>query len=668
MPEPLNNFTPRAQQVLALARHAADLLRHEQLGTGHLLLGLLNLGQGVAVNVLRQIGVTLDLARTAVEQQVGRGSEAKPAGLIRYTPRVKKVLVLAGQEAKALKHSYIGTEHILLGILREGDGVAVRALISLGVDLARCRLEILAALDPQLSGQAEAKPAAVSGLVTTPAFTPRLLQVFGRARIIARRYKASPEIGHLVLSLLENSHGEAVNVLRRMGGDPAEQRDAVERQCRTGTSASWGSSGAHPALLPQLLVAAMEQARLHKHRYTGSAHLLLALFRYGGLAAGSGDRKFNRDEEQCRLAVVAELAATAGAETSAALPPSEQRMKIPRWEMLKAGLHHLLRPDSPDSYHFIFNQESSAQPLHNFTPRAQQVLALSRKEADRFGHNYVGTEHVLLAIIASGRGVAAKVLPKLGLDLERVRAMVEKQIGPALDRRATGNVPYTPRVKKVLALAGREAKALNHSYIGTEHMLLGLLAEGEGVAARVLKACNVNLEQCRAEILAVLGKAASPLVNEQIYSVDPAASRSSYTEHAAQALDLARREADWFHHGYVDTEHLLLALLSQRDDIALGLLQMMGVEPDTVASELQKHLAPGIEAGPPVALEATPKFKRAMNLAIEEARALQHPKVGLKHILLGLLREGDGIAARVLTNLRIDYTVLRGLCATSPEN
>lgn len=141
------------------------------------------------------------------------------------------------------------------------------------------------------------------------------------------------------------------------------------------------------------------------------------------------------------------------------------------------------------------------EPMNNFTPRAQQVLALARKEADRFHHNYVGTEHILLGLIKLGQGVAVSVLQKMGLDLETVRSAVEKQVGSGPEGKASGSIPYTPRVKKVLALAGKEAKALNHSYVGTEHILLGLLREGEGVAARVLKSLEVDIERTRNEIL-----------------------------------------------------------------------------------------------------------------------------------------------------------------------
>src|SRR4026209_208744 len=163
----------------------------------------------------------------------------------------------------------------------------------------------------------------------------------------------------------------------------------------------------------------------------------------------------------------------------------------------------------------------SDEAMNNFTPRAQQVLALARKEADRFNHNFVGTEHLLLGLIKLGQGVAVNVLQKLGLDLETVRMEVEKQVGSGPDQKMVGNIPYTPRVKKVLALAGKEAKALSHSYVGTEHILLGLLREGEGVAARVLKSLELDIERTRNEILKELDPNFTPSESEQEGTGEP---------------------------------------------------------------------------------------------------------------------------------------------------
>ena len=199
MSEPMSNFTPRAQQVLALARKEADRFHHNYIGTEHLLLGLINLGQGVAVNVLQKMGLDLDTVRQAVDEQVGLGPEAKPSGNVPYTPRVKKVLALAGKEAKSLNHSYVGTEHILLGLLREGEGVAARVLKSLDVDVDRCRNEILSELDPNFASNEESESSIVGGGepeekgkdLKTPA-----LKAFGRDLTeLARKGEMDPVIG-----------------------------------------------------------------------------------------------------------------------------------------------------------------------------------------------------------------------------------------------------------------------------------------------------------------------------------------------------------------------------------------------------------------------------------------------------------------------------------------
>lgn len=142
--------------------------------------------------------------------------------------------------------------------------------------------------------------------------------------------------------------------------------------------------------------------------------------------------------------------------------------------------------------------------MNNFTPRAQQVLAHARREADRFNHHYIGTEHLLLGLLKLGKGVAVTILENLGVELNAVRQQVEQQIGRGTEPQAEGNIPYTPRVRKVLALANREAQELNHTYVGTEHLLLGLIRDGDGVAGQILRHFGVDLEQARRELLDVL--------------------------------------------------------------------------------------------------------------------------------------------------------------------
>jgi len=138
-----------------------------------------------------------------------------------------------------------------------------------------------------------------------------------------------------------------------------------------------------------------------------------------------------------------------------------------------------------------------------FTERARKVLSFAQEEAQRFQHNYIGTEHLLLGLVRENESVATAVLFKLGVDLNKVRSTVEFIIGRG-DRIVLGKIGLTPRAKKVIELAVDEARRMKHQYIGTEHLLLGLVREGEGIAAGVLESLGVRLEQVRKETLKVL--------------------------------------------------------------------------------------------------------------------------------------------------------------------
>jgi len=142
---------------------------------------------------------------------------------------------------------------------------------------------------------------------------------------------------------------------------------------------------------------------------------------------------------------------------------------------------------------------------YNFTDRVRKVLAMAREEAIRLQHDYVGTEHILLGLIREGEGVAAAVLTNLSVDLDEIHERVEESVRKGKATIALGELPYTSRAKKVLEFAMAEARELNHSYVGTEHLLLGLLREEKGIAAQVLNSLGVSLEDARSETLKVLG-------------------------------------------------------------------------------------------------------------------------------------------------------------------
>src|SRR4051794_21055841 len=149
-----------------------------------------------------------------------------------------------------------------------------------------------------------------------------------------------------------------------------------------------------------------------------------------------------------------------------------------------------------------------ADRFDKFTERTRKVLQLAQEEAQRFNHNYIGTEHLLLGLVREGEGVAAKVLGNLGVELNKVRSAVEFIIGRG-DRTVAGDIGLTPRAKKVIELSVDEARRLNHHYIGTEHLLLGLVREGEGIAAGVLESLGVSLDKVRSQVIYVLNQSAA---------------------------------------------------------------------------------------------------------------------------------------------------------------
>ena len=145
--------------------------------------------------------------------------------------------------------------------------------------------------------------------------------------------------------------------------------------------------------------------------------------------------------------------------------------------------------------------------LNRFTERARKVILLAKEEAKRFNHDYIGTEHILLGLIREGEGVAAVVLQKIGLGLQQIRLEIEKIVKPGPSTVISGDIPFTPKAKKAIELSGEEARGLGHNYIGTEHILLGLIKEGEGVASQVLLNLGLDMDKVRGEIVEILGSA-----------------------------------------------------------------------------------------------------------------------------------------------------------------
>lgn len=301
--------------------------------------------------------------------------------------------------------------------------------------------------------------------------------------------------------------------------------------------------------------------------------------------------------------------------------------------------------------------ESGAQkPLANFSPRAQQVLALARREADKLHHNFVGTEHLLLGMVALGQGAGVGALIQMGVNLETMRAEVIKRVGTGPDQKIFGNIPYTPRVKKALALGIKEAMAMGNTYVGTEHILLGLLREGGGVAALVLKGMNVDVEKARAAVLK-LHQAGSQEAKEG--AVSGADISKNLTPRAQRVLVLAREEVDALNLSYIGTEHVLMGLIRLEQGVAVSVLAKIGLDLKTVGP-LVVALAgprPAEKSGEKVCYSDL--VKEALSFAAEEARKLSHTYVGTEHILLALLRQHEGSAASIFRNFNVDTEAVR---------
>src|SRR5207249_12103674 len=182
-------FTDRARRVVVLAQEEARMLNHNYIGTEHILLGLIHEGEGVAAKALESLGISLEGVRQQVEEIIGQGQQA-PSGHIPFTPRAKKVLELSLREALQLGHNYIGTEHILLGLIREGEGVAAQVLVKLGADLNKVRQQVI-----QLLNGYQSKEPAGTAAESTPS-TSLVPEQFGRILTqAAREGKLDPVIG-----------------------------------------------------------------------------------------------------------------------------------------------------------------------------------------------------------------------------------------------------------------------------------------------------------------------------------------------------------------------------------------------------------------------------------------------------------------------------------------
>jgi ATP-dependent Clp protease ATP-binding subunit ClpA len=259
--------------------------------------------------------------------------------------------------------------------------------------------------------------------------------------------------------------------------------------------------------------------------------------------------------------------------------------------------------------------------FERFTDRARRVVVLAQEESRMLNHNYIGTEHLLLGLIHEGKGIAAKALASLDVSLEAVRSQVEEIVGRG-NAAPSGHIPFTPRAKKVLELSLRESRRLGHSYIGTEHILLGLIREGEGVGAQVLVKHGADLDRARQAVLRLLGESedlppehertiAGPMPS--LSSIEAPSAMALFDEGAVGAIHLAQELAKRRRRTVLSAEHLLFGLIGSEHPQVSFILRMLGASDERMQKMVHDLLGdrptqqePGQDAGPDEAGDTNP--------------------------------------------------------------
>jgi len=285
-------------------------------------------------------------------------------------------------------------------------------------------------------------------------------------------------------------------------------------------------------------------------------------------------------------------------------------------------------------------------PFDRFNDRAKRVLALAQDEAIRFNHNYIGVEHLLLGLVREGEGVAARVLDSLGIDLSKMRSSVEVMIGRGKETTSPSEITLSPRTKKVIELAVDESRKLGHSHVGTEHLLLGIVREGQSVGAGVLESVGVSLEQVRHQVIAVMGQHRPEMGATASAGIGLSAGAGIGSSHPVPFVDrletsgrraLARAywEAGRANDKEVAPHHLLLGLVTSGDVWTHRLLAELGVDLADLVTRIDAAV-PRNEGPRPARLDEqaalTEVFARAASFASERNSAL----IRSGHLLLAI--------------------------------
>ncbi|KAI3916404.1 hypothetical protein MKW92_029010 [Papaver armeniacum] len=519
-------------KVILQAQHEGRQLGHNIVGTEHILLALMGEGTGIAAKAFKSLGINLKDARTEVEKITRTKRGGAFVVELPYSPRATRVLKHSLKEARQLGHTYIGSEHLLLGLLCEGECIAVRVLENLGADPNNIRAQIIHMVDASIEavgdglggGKTNSKMPALEEnganktklaeegkldlVVGWVAHIDRVMQTSAQwhIKIILRAHEEARRLGHICicpehifLALIGEKTGIAATVFKNMGINLNDARVEVEKIIGRGLGFADFDL---PPQAKRVLEHSGDEARKLGHNYIGSEHLLLGLLHEGERVIAGVLKNLGADPNNIQTQVI--------------------RMVGESTEVVSDGVRGgctKSRMSTLEEYGTDITklaEECKLDPGVGWVSLVERVMQTSvqwpitvimraQDEARWLGHNYVGTEQILLGLIGEETGIAAKVLNSMGINLNDARVEVEKITG----RRGgfmSVNIPFSFGAKRILELSLEEARQFGHNYIGSEHLLLGLLREGECVAARVLEKLGANPNKIRQQVIQMVGE------------------------------------------------------------------------------------------------------------------------------------------------------------------
>lgn len=481
-------------------------------------------------------------------------------------------------------------------------------------------------------------------------FTERARKVLSLSQEESQRLQHNYiDTAHLLLGLIRENGGVAARILHDTAGlDLETTRREIEAVLPRGDQSASEEIGL-TLRAKRTVELAVDEARRLNHHYIGTEHLLLGLLREGQNISATILENRGMTLEKARTQVLQILDQPG---PSAITNPESQTTKQSGEALSTPTQTRTAREHTKEA-----NMSWEEQYLSRLTAQGQAVLDLAREEALRFQHNYIGTEHLLLGLVRAEESVAAQVLARLGVALTKVRSAVEFIIGRG-DRVVLSEIGLTPRAKKVVELSINEAARLNQPLTSPEHLLLGLIREGEGIAAGVLTSLGVNLQQAREQTLALISTGTQESISTPVQSIPTMLETYHITDDAKKVLDLAQDEAHLLHHDHVGPEHLLLGLLHEDQHSAATILQSFNIDLARARSAVESQSGQGqhTSTGP---LPLTPLAWAYLYLAADESNKLGHHQLDTAHLLLGLTRESQGTIPTLLASLGTTVEAVR---------